>query len=207
MIRTLSLAIKNQMLLNKDRDLAYFLSNNESIFAANGSAQIFDLSKFETAANNFTPANITDIFKGVVPYITTVNRNIRRIFRADPQFLVAGLKTSSLLESLQGFMVGFSNYNSGEAGFSSQNAAIDFRKQKIIACDAIPDNKIYAVYKAPNDDLTRTAIVDLIYKPLYVIEEIDNSRRRTFVKSRTTIELTAPEAIGVITMVNYDKYL
>jgi hypothetical protein len=35
------------------------------------------------------------------------------------------------------------------------------------------------------------------------ILQIDNSQRRTFVKSRTAIELTAPEAIGVITMTGY----
>lgn len=207
MIRTLSMAIKNQMLYNKDYDLAYYLGIYEPEYATFGSTSTFDMSKSLVSASNFTPSNVLDMFKGIIPHIVSVNRNIRKVFRAEPQFLIAGLKTASLLESLQAFMVGFQSNNNGEAGFSSQNSAIDFRKQTILACEPIPDNKIYAVYRAPNDDLTRTAIVDLIYKPLYIIEEIDNSQRRTFVKSRTAIELTAPEAIGCITMTNYEDWV
>lgn len=207
MIRTLSMAIKNQILYNKDYDLAYYLGIYEPEFAALGSYSTFNMSKYVASGNSFTPSNVLDVFKGVIPHITAVNRNIRKVFRSEPQFLVAGLKTASLLESLQAFMVGFQDARNGEVGFSSQNAAIDFRKQRVLACEPIPENKIYAVYRAPNDDLTRTAIVDLIYKPLYIIEEIDNSQRRTFVKSRTAIELTAPEAIGCIEMTNYSDWV
>jgi hypothetical protein len=39
------------------------------------------------------------------------------------------------------------------------------------------------------------------------ILQIDNSQRRTFVKSRTAIELTNPEAMGVITMTDYERWL
>lgn len=207
MIRTLSMAIKNQMLYNKDYDLAYYLGMYEPEYKAFGSYSTFDMGNYVASSGSFSPSNILDIFKGIIPSITTVNRNIRKVFRAEPQYLIAGMHTASLLESLQSFMVGFQDTKMGDAGFSSQNAAIDFRKQRILACDPIPDNKIYAVYRAPNDDLTRTAIVDLIYKPLYIIEEIDNSQRRTFVKSRTAIELTAPEAIGCIEMKNYEQWL
>lgn len=207
MIRTLSMAIKNQMLYNKDYDLAYYLGMYEPEYKAFGSYSTFDMAKYVVSGNEFTPSNILDIFKGIIPSITTVNRNIRKVFRAEPQYLVAGTHTASLLESLQSFMVGFQDTRTGDAGFTSQNSAIDFRKQRVLACDPIPNNKIYAVYRAPNDDLTRSAIVDLIYKPLYIIEEIDNSQRRTFVKSRTAIELTAPEAIGCIEMKNYEDWL
>jgi hypothetical protein len=172
MIRTLSMAIKSQMLYNKDYDLAWYLKIHEPQFASFGSSAVFNMSNYlvNGTPSSFTPSNILDAFKGVIPHITTVNRNIRRVFRADPQFIVTGLRTASLLESLQAFMVGFSDTRNGEVGFSSQNSAIDFRKQKVISCDAIEDNKIYIIYRAPNDDLTRTAIVDLIYKPLYIIE-------------------------------------
>ena len=208
MIRTLSMAIKHQMLYNKDYDLAWMLQVHEPQFAAAGSSSTYDLAKYlSSGVGNLTPASIIDVFRGIVPHITNVNRNIRKMFRADPQYLVTGSATASLLESLQAYMVGFQTTRQGEAGFSSQNSAIDFRKQIILASEAVPDNKIYPVYRAPNDDLARTALVDLIYKPLYIIEEIDNSQRRTFVKSRTAIELTNPDAMGVITMENYEDYL
>jgi hypothetical protein len=209
MLRTLSMAIKNQILYNKEADLAYYLRVHEPVFNANGSAATYNMAAFTAAggAGNFTPANVLDIFKGVIPHITSVNRNIRKLFRADPQYIVAGLKTASLLESLQAYMVGFQTHSHGEAGFSSQNAMIDFRKQRILASNMIEDDKIYMVYRAPSDDLSRTAIADIIYKPLYILEEIDQSQRRTYIKSRSTIELTAPEALGVVTMTNFSAYL
>lgn len=209
LIRTLSMAIKNQILYNKDLDLSYLLKIHEPVFESLGSTATYDMAKYLVSATpqGFTPANVLDIFKGVIPNITTVSRNIRKVFRADPQFIVAGNKTASLLESLQGFMVGFSDTRHGEAGFSTQNSSIDFRKQRILASEAIDDDKIYVIYRPPGDDLSRTSIVDLIYKPMYSIEEIDNSQKRTFIKSRTAIELTAPEAIGCITMTNYEEYL
>jgi hypothetical protein len=209
MLRTLSMAIKNQILYNKEADLAYYLRVHEPIFNANGSLSTYDMMAYTAAggAGDFTPANVLDIFKGVIPHITSVNRNIRKLFRADPQYLVAGPKTASLLESLQAYMVGFQSYQKGEAGFSSQNSMIDFRKQMILASNMIEDDKIYIVYRAPSDDLSRTAIADIIYKPLYVLDEIDQSQRRTYIKSRSALELTAPEAIGAITMTNYSSYL
>ncbi|MBC8553598.1 MAG: hypothetical protein H8D23_28620 [Candidatus Brocadiales bacterium] len=63
------------------------------------------------------------------------------------------------------------------------------------------------VYKAQTDDLSRTAIADIIYKPLYIVEEITNSMKRTFVKSRTTLEFTALDALGVVTISGYEDFL
>ena len=62
LLRTLSMAIKTQMLLNKDQDLAYFLNAYKPIMAANGAAATCDLESFTTNATNpqFTPANIMD---------------------------------------------------------------------------------------------------------------------------------------------------
>lgn len=208
MIRTLSTAIKHQMLYNKDYDLAWMLKVHEPHFKMMGSSSVYDVSKYlASATGEFAPANVLDVFKGIIPHITNVNRNIRKQFRADPQYLVTGNSTASVLESLQAYMVSFTDTRIGQGGFSSQNSSIDFRKQIILSSSAIPDDKIYPVFKAPNDDLTRTALVDLIYKPLYIIEEIDNSQRRTFVKSRTAIELTNPDAMGVIKMENYFDFL
>ena len=172
MLRTLSMAIKNQILYNKEADLAYYLRVHEPVFNTNGSAAKYDMDAYTHSGGtgDFAPSNVLDIFKGVIPHITTVNRNIRKIFRADPQYIVAGSSTASLLESLQSYMVGFQSHSHGEAGFSSQNSMIDFRKQRILASSMIGDDKIYIVYRAPSDDLSRTAIADIIYKPLYILE-------------------------------------
>ena len=209
MLRTLSSAIKQQMLYNKEGDLAYFLKAYEPEFASFGSYSQYNMQEYTRSAGSgdFAPANILDIFKGVIPHITTVNRNIYRNFRATPQYLVSGLKTASLLEALQSYMVGFQSNDQGSAGFTSHSSVIDFRRQTVLASDMLPDDRIYFVYKAPNDDLSRTALTEILYKPLYVIEEIDESQRRTYVKSRSAFELTAPHSMGYIEMTNYSDYI
>ena len=208
LLRTLSMAIKTQMLLNKDQDLAYFLNAYKPIFAANGAAATCDLESFTTNAVNpqFTPANIMDVFKGVIPFITSTTRRIHRNFRAAPQYLVAGEKTAAILESLQDYVVRVPGMNYGEMGARESNV-INFKKQTVLACNALPENEIFLVYKAATDDLSRTAIADIIYKPLFIVEEITNSMKRTFVKSRTTLEFTSLDAMGVVTISGYEDFL
>jgi hypothetical protein len=207
LLKMLSTAIKHQMLYNKDYDLAYMLKSHEPVFKINGSYQEYDIGKFVVVGSNFTPASVIDVFRGIVPLISRVNRNIRKIFRADPQYIVAGARMATILESLQMFAVNFQSNNNGESGYQTSQQNIDFKKQMIIACDSIDDDTLYVVYKAPGDLLERTAIADIIYKPLYIIDEIDESQPRTFVKSRTTLQITAPEAIGCIKIVDSGKVL
>jgi hypothetical protein len=208
LVRTLSQAIKSQILLNKDQDLSLFLQAYEAEMGENGTAATVDLEQFTTnaASPEFTPANILDVFKGVVPMISAVSRKIRTNFRADPQYLLAGEKTAAIMESMQEFVTRFPSADNGEAGYAS-GTGIDFRKQTVLSTPALPEDKIYVIYKSPSDDLSRTAIVDLVYKPLYVIEEVTNSEKRTFVRTRSALEFTAVESMGVISIDNYQQYV
>ena len=180
LIRTLSLAIKQQILLNKDWDLQYYLGAYESDMIANGASASFDLDTFMSDGVIIQPNNVMDIFKSVIPYINSVSRTVRRNFRADPQYLLCGLKTASMLESLQTFVVNFPDQRQGEIGYQAnsphygEKGPISFRKQTILASGAVPEGKIYVIYKAPSDDLTRATIIDLVYKPLYLIDEVTN---------------------------------
>ncbi len=207
------MAIKTQILLNKDFDLAYYLRANEPEMILNGSSATFDVDYFKDMNNHISPNSYLDIFKGIVPKISVINRNIRKVFRADPQFLVCGMKCAAMLESLQQYAISYPDVQTGQMGYGQGNNTmhgsgdVDFRKQTILHCDAIPEDKLYVVYRAPSDDLTRTAIVDLIYKPLYVIEEITNAIKRTYIRSRTALEVTNPDALGVIDIKNYEHFI
>jgi len=133
------------------------------------------------------------------------NRIIHRNFRATPQFLVTGLRTGALLESMQQWVTNISSYTQGESGYQGESA--QFMKQTILTSPAIGDNKIYQVYKAPGDNLSRAVIIDFVYKPLYIVEEITNSVKRTFVKSRTALEVCQTHAIGCVTVDGLDIFL
>ncbi|MEO5348931.1 MAG: hypothetical protein H7836_04730 [Magnetococcus sp. YQC-3] len=78
------MAIKTQMLLNKDKDLAYFLNAYKPIFAANGAAATCDLEAFGTdsTSGQYTPSNYIDLFRNVIPFITSTTRRIHKNFRA-----------------------------------------------------------------------------------------------------------------------------
>ena len=56
--RTLSEAIKRQILLNKDYDLAYMLKVHEPELKQNGGYFTVDLTQYNSSANNYTPNNI-----------------------------------------------------------------------------------------------------------------------------------------------------
>lgn len=148
---------------------------------ANGASATFDLDTFKAGGVILQPANVMDIFKSVIPFINTISRTIRKNFRADPQYLLCGLKTASMLESLQTFVVNFPDQKQGEMGYQANTPVhgiqgpISFRKQTILASGAVAEGKIYVIYKAPSDDLTRATIIDLVYKPLYLIDEVTNS--------------------------------
>ena len=205
-IRALSSAIKQQMLLNKDFDISYFLQSAEADMLALGANATVDLSLYASGgAKGFTPDNPMDIFKGVLPALATVNNAVRRNFRADPQYLVTGYRAGAMLQSLQAASYNSIDAKNGEMGQAPN--AISFRKQTVVTSAAVPNDTIYAVYKAPSDDLSRAAIIDLVYQPLYITEEITNSVKRSFVKSRTAIELVSPEAVGVVKLVNAANYL
>ena len=205
LVRTMAEAIKRQILLNKDFDIAYFLNLSETEMATAGSHQVVDLDQFAVGAGDYRPANVLDIFKGVIPYINTVTRNVERNFRAAPQYLVAGLKTASLLDSLQEYVVQNQTLQRGEIGVPTKQ--MNFRKQTIIPCHAVPEDRIYLVFRAPNSDKSRSAILDVVYKPLYIVDEITNSIKRTFVKSRTAVEVVAPLSMGYIEVQNMPSYL
>lgn len=206
LVRTLSEAIRLQMLLNKDFDLSYYLQAHEPEMAANQAALSLNFEQFKIGGGDYQPNNVLDVFKSIVPMISSIRRKVRQNFRADPQYILAGLKTASVLESLQDYLVNFSETRRAEAGFAG-NSNIGFSKMKVLHSDVIPENKVYVIYKPTGDDLSRSVLIDLVYKPLYMIEEVTNSVKRTFVRSRSALEVVNPDALGVITLSGYEDML
>jgi len=205
-VRTLSSAIKQQIMLNKDFDISYFLQAAETDMATLGAVATVDLALFAAGGTKgVQPEDVQSIFKSVLPSIASVSAAVRRNHRADPQYLLTGYRAGALLQSMQSSHANFADGKNGVLGKSAN--AIDFSSQTVVTSGAIPDDKIYVVYKAPGDDLSRSAIVDLLYNPLYVVSEITNSVKRDFVKSRTALELARPEAVGVVNILNAVNYL
>ncbi len=197
-IRTLSEAIKRQILLNKDSDLAYFLLAAEADMAANGTSMTLDLTKYDNTGGRFEANNIIDVFKAVIPRIAMVSGTIRRNFNMYPTYLVAGLKTSALLRSLQTLALSMPGIGQGDGDFGWAGDSAQFLRMKVLESNAIDEGKIYLSTKAPNDALEKATIVDLIYQPIYIVTEVTDGNTRNFVKARTMIEIPRTDGLGVI---------
>jgi len=205
-IRTLSEAIKRQILLNKDTDLAYFLLAAEADMAANGTSMSVDLGNYDIIGTRFEPNNVIDVFKAVIPRIAMVAGTIRRNFNMYPSYLVAGLKTSALLRSMQTLALSMPGIGQGDGAFGWAGDSAQFLKMKVLESNAIGEGKIYLSTKAPNDALEKTTIVDLIYQPIYIVTEVTDGNTRNFVKARTMIEIPRTDGLGVINVTGFTDF-
>lgn len=186
-------------------DLAYFLKAAETDMAKQNAYLEVDLAKFAAGGTGqFTPATVTDVLKAVVPHISTLIGIIKRNYNMYPTYLITGLKSASLLRSLQEMMVSLASQK-GELGWSG--AGSQFLKLRILECPAIDDDRMYMSIKAPQNALEKSAIVDLVYQPLYVVKEITDGLTRHFVRSRTMIEVTRTDGLGVIVLKNYQDFI
>lgn len=206
-IRTLSEAIKRQIMLNKDTDLAYFLLAAEADMATNGTSLSMDLADYDMTGTRFQPNSIIDVFKAVIPRIAILSGTIRRNFNMYPTYLVAGLKTSALLRSLQTLAIAMPGIGQGDGGLGWTGDTASFLKMKVLESNAITEGKIYLSTKAPNDALEKSTIIDLIYQPIYIVTEVTDGNTRNFVKARTLIEIARADGLGVINIAGMDTHL
>lgn len=204
LLRSLSEAIKRQILLNKDYDLAYFLKAAESDMLEHNSLVTVDMNQFTNSAGSYTPSTVVDVLKGIVPFISTMMGRIKRSYQMYPQFLVTGLNSASMLRSLQDSMVNLGG-SKGEFGFSGQTA--QFLKLQILESAAIDDNTIYLSTKAPQNALEKASIFDIVFKPLYVVEEVTDGVKRNFVRSRSAIEIARTDGLACIKLENLETYI
>ena len=208
-IRTLSEAIKRQIMLNKDTDLAYFLLAAEADMAVNGTVLSMDLADYDMSGVpvRFQPNSIIDVFKAVIPRIAILSGTIRRNFNMYPTYLVGGLKTSALLRSLQTLAMAMPGIGQGDGGLGWTGDTASFLKMKVLESNAIDEGKIYLSTKAPNDALEKSTIIDLIYQPIYIVTEVTDGNTRNFVKARTLIEIARADGLGVINIAGMNIHL
>ncbi len=90
--RTLSEGIKRQILLNKDFDLAYELKVLEPELKRDDAYFVCDLNNYNVSANAYTPNNIYDIMKGVIPYISSAISSVYKRMQMYPNILLGFIK-------------------------------------------------------------------------------------------------------------------
>lgn len=203
LLKTISEAIKRQISLNKDYDIVYMLKAHEAEMASFGAKFTVDLDNFK-GDSNYKPTTPIDVFKAIIPHISTLAGVIKSNYQMYPSFIVAGTKTAAMLRSLQDMMITLPG-SQGELGFSGQTA--QFMKMKVLEAACADENKLYLSVKPSSGNLQHSALIDLVYNPLYIIKEVTDGATIQYVRSRTMVELARCDGIGVIEVLNIDNYL
>ena len=139
-----------------------------------GAVMNLDMDKFVQSSNpvSYSPHSVMDVMKNVVPFISTMISLIRRNYNMYPTYLVSGLRTASMLRSMQSFVTKVPDLR-GEVGFTGETA--QFLQLKVLESPSINDNKMYLSTKAPNNSLEKSTIVDFVYQPLYIVSCLSES--------------------------------
>lgn len=186
--------VKLQFALNKDADVADLLKLSEPEMAGYGNTASIDLSAIPSSIN---PANIADVYSLIVPKILAVASSIEKNAHVTPQYLVTDRKTAVTLETLQNFASSQMN-TVGNGKIGPVASAMQYARFQILKSDAVEPGKIYVVYKA--NVKSAAAMVDIVYKPLYVHKSDVNGVAKQYLKSRTAVEVVDPRKLGVVTI-------
>lgn len=217
LIKTISTAIKGQILLNRDHDIAHLLDLAIPDMKLNHSYEQLYFKPIKDTEGYLSPGYYQSIYQNIIPKFSLIQRYIYYNTNLIPTFLICGIRVSAMLESLQEFSVTFPQMRSGDGGFNNAYghhtiSKYAFRHYDILMSHAIPDDRIYMVYKPQSVEEEHYAnLVNFIYKPLYLIEEITNSEKRVFIKTRNTIDMLNTSTLGCLylpdladTMFTYD---
>ena len=194
--------VKDQIKLNRDFEIADLLESNIPSAVAFGNYREIDLSKVSGSATQPQPQTVMDLFRNIIPALIALTEWIRKQTRMEIAYIVTGINAAAVLKSLQRFALKFEKQE-GNMGFDGDVGSI--QKLEIITSFAVGDDLIHLIPFAPT--LSQATLVEIVYKPLYVITETTNSINRAFIKSRNWIGIVRSESIGTIKLLNFQSAL
>lgn len=227
LVKNISEAIRTQTILNRDHDISTLLRMCESELKTMNTYEKVDFQNVRDTKGLLSPGFLSSIYQTIVPRFSVVSRYMYVNYNVVPQYILTGVRTAAMLENLQEYAISLPTYKEGLSGFDNLHAlnlqVNTFTKSVILTSPAIEADKAYLLYKPDVDDihddknnvaklskedkLRSTVLANIIYKPLYMIEEITNSVKRTFIRSRSTLELFRPEGVGLVEVTGLEDVL
>jgi hypothetical protein len=197
-MRDMSQVTRTQISINKNFEIADELEDIEYFIKKNGAWRMFDIIPDDTAPDNFE-----SIFKSFIPALNAVVDTVQTNSGFTPNTILASPNVAILMKSLQQVVTNFPTKNVGSIGVVSKMA--DLTKFKVLKSVAIPDNRMYVVRRGMTEQ--DSSLVELSFKPLIIKSETTGGKDITFIRTRTKIEVAREDTIGVIELLNIDKYL
>jgi hypothetical protein len=145
------------------------------------------------------PRTPIDVFKSIIPIISSALGVVKRNFGAYPKYLLAGMNSAALFRSIQDLVASVPNL-AGEIGFNGGVA--QFLKLKILESYYLEDDIIYLSTKADQGSPEYSTILDLVYQPLYIVKETTDGNARHFVRSRTLVKVIRTDGLATIRLSN-----
>ena len=193
--------VKLQIELNRDYDISDILRAEEQSAAANGLSATLDFANLPSTYYE----NPRAVLSSIVPKIMIVRERIARLSRRYADIIATGTDMGALLKSIQDFAITLGDSKDkgefGQAGFG----VAEFSKMKIIGSNALDNNILYMWPKGSS--ASDATLITAIYKPLVIVEETTNARKRIFVESRYNCNKLRDNNIGVVRIENYEGYL
>lgn len=204
LVKTMSMAIKAQILLNRDHDIAQLLISAIPDTKINHTYEQLQFKPIFDTDGYLSPGYYSAIFQNIIPKFSLIARYMYYNTNLVPSYILCGIKTSALIESLQEFSFSIPDMRTGLGGYNNAYGdksvnKYSFRRYNILMSHAIPDNMLFLTYKPQSvEEEHYSNLVNFIYKPLYLVEEITNSEKRVYIRTRNTVELLNTSTIGFL---------
>lgn len=103
------------------------------------------------------------------------------------------------------------NMSTQQGGLGWSGSDAQFLKLKILESFAIDansaSNRMYLTTKAPDNQLEKASIIDIVYNPLYIINEVTHGQTKSYVRSRTLIEVARTDGIACINVTGTENII
>ena len=152
----------------------------------------------------YFPRTPIDVFKAIIPIMSSAMGVIKRNFGAYPKYLLTGINTAAMLRAIQDMVASIPDMR-GEIGFNGGTA--QFLKLKILESFYLEDDIIYLSTKADQGSPEYSTILDLVYQPLYIVKETTDGNARHFVRSRTLVKIVRTDGLATIKVQHLSNFL
>jgi hypothetical protein len=190
-------AVRSQLQLNKEAEIAEELKSAEPIMASYGLVRTID---FANPPINLQSANVYDYFTLIVPKIIGLAREIEKVSKVTPQYILAAPETAAFLEMLQTLAARFTQGDGATpaSGVLGPTIAsnLSFARFNIIVSHAIEEGRIYLLHKS--NLLQNATLVDFVYKPLIMVDWSKKHKQQKFIVTQTKLLLLKPKNVGYI---------
>jgi len=190
-LRTLSAAIKAQIQLMKDNDIATELQNNENGFSANLTVD------FNNIPPSMNPANPMDFYSFMIPALIKAKNMVYNETSLEPTYIAVNPQDAHIIEGLTNYVTMMGNPIS-KMGVSASDV-LGIQKFTVIKSGYIPQGKLYLLTQGNRNN---PGIVDAILGTPIVKTTQEGTKTRVMVFPNSAVVFIDPKKMALVNITN-----